>query len=87
MSGILYAPALGGPGSTVDWVMGTTGYPGIAAQFVIQLKAVSLVLVWTAVVAFIAFYIVKLAVGLRVAEEEEREGLDITSHGERAYDL
>jgi Amt family ammonium transporter len=38
-------------------------------------------------VAFIAFYIVKRLVGLRVQEEEEREGLDITSHGERAYDL
>ena len=37
--------------------------------------------------AFIAFYIVKRLVGLRVQEEEEREGLDITSHGERAYDL
>ena len=46
-----------------------------------------LVFAWTAVVAFIAFYIVKRLVGLRVQEEEEREGLDITSHGERAYDL
>jgi Amt family ammonium transporter len=87
MTGIFNAPALGGPGSTVDWVKGTTGYPGIAKQFLIQLEAVSLVLVWTAVVAFAAFYIVKLVVGLRVPEEEEREGLDITSHGERAYDL
>ena len=87
MTGIFNAPALGGPGSTVDWVKGTTGYPGIAAQFFIQLKAVCLVLVWTAVVAFAAFYVVKLVMGLRVPEEEEREGLDITSHGERAYDL
>jgi Amt family ammonium transporter len=86
MTGIFNAPALGGPGS-VDWARGTTVYPGIATQFFIQLKAVSLVLVWTAVVAFAAFYIVKLVVGLRVPEEEEREGLDITSHGERAYDL
>ncbi|HYB65324.1 MAG TPA: ammonium transporter [Steroidobacteraceae bacterium] len=87
MTGIFNAPALGGPGSTVDWVKGTTGYPGVAAQFFIQLKAVCLVLVWTAVVAFAAFYVVKLVMGLRVPEEEEREGLDITSHGERAYDL
>jgi Amt family ammonium transporter len=86
MTGIFNSPALGGPGS-VDWVTGAAGYPGIATQFFIQLKAVSLVLVWTAAVAFAAFYIVKLAVGLRVPEEEEREGLDITSHGERAYDL
>ncbi len=87
MTGIFNSPALGGPGSTVDWVKGTTGYPGMAAQFLIQLKAVCLVTVWTAVVAFAAFFIVKLVVGLRVPEEEEREGLDITSHGERAYDL
>jgi Amt family ammonium transporter len=45
------------------------------------------VLVWTAVVALASLYVVKLLVGLRVPEEEEREGLDITSHGERAYDL
>ena len=47
----------------------------------------AVVVVWTAVVAFIGFYIVKLVVGIRVTEEEEREGLDITSHGERAYDM
>jgi ammonium transporter, Amt family len=42
---------------------------------------------WTAVVALIAFLIVKVTIGLRVTEEDEREGLDITSHGERAYDM
>jgi ammonium transporter, Amt family len=87
MTGIFNAPLLGGPGSTTDWVTGQTGYPGIWPQFLIQLKAVSLVLVWTAVVAFLAFHLVRQLVGLRVPEEEEREGLDITAHGERAYDL
>jgi len=87
MTGIFNAPFLGGPGSTADYVTGASGYPGIGAQFLIQLKAVLLVLVWTAVVAFAAFYVVKRVTGLRVPEEEEREGLDITSHGERAYDL
>jgi ammonium transporter, Amt family len=87
MTGIFNAPFLGGPGSTVDYVKGTTGYPGIGRQFLTQLEAVSLVIVWTAVVALAALYLVKLLVGLRVPEEEEREGLDITSHGERAYDL
>jgi ammonium transporter, Amt family len=87
MTGIFNAPALGGPGSTIDWVTGASGYPGIWTQFRIQLQAVCLVAVWTASVAFIAFYIVKQLVGLRVPEEDEREGLDITSHGERAYDL
>ena len=87
MTGIFNWPALGGPGSTVDWVRGTSGYPGVWRQFLAQFEAVSLVVVWTATVAFVAFYVVKLVVGLRVPEEEEREGLDITAHGERAYDL
>jgi ammonium transporter, Amt family len=87
MTGIFNAPSLGGPGSTTDWVKGTTGYPGIWQQLGIQAEAVAVVVVWTAVVAFIGFYIVKLVVGIRVTEEEEREGLDITSHGERAYDM
>jgi len=85
MTGIFNDPTLGGPGLVTDWVMGTVGYPGRMAQFIIQAKAVGLVFVWTAVVAFISFYIVKFTVGLRVSEEQEREGLDITSHGERAY--
>jgi Amt family ammonium transporter len=76
---------LGGPGLVADWVTVTMGYPGIGAQLWIQAKAVALVVAWTAVVSLIGFYIVKAVVGLRVAEEQEREGLDITSHGERAY--
>ena len=87
MTGIFNAPFLGGPGSTVDWVTGASGYPGVWTQFRIQLQAVCLVVVWTAVVAFAGFCLVKWLVGLRVPEEDEREGLDITSHGERAYDL
>ncbi len=86
MTGIFNAPFLGGPGIS-DYVSGAQSYPGVGAQFLIQLKAVCLVVVWTAVVALVGFYIVKAAVGLRVPEEAEREGLDITSHGERAYDL
>ena len=42
-------------------------------------------LVWSGVVAFVCYKIVDLTIGLRVAEEAEREGLDTTSHGERAY--
>jgi len=87
MTGIFNSPALGGPGSTVDWVRGTSGYPGMWRQFLAQFQAVCLVVIWTAAVAFVAFVVVKLVVGLRVAEDDEREGLDISSHGERAYDL
>jgi Amt family ammonium transporter len=85
MTGIFNAPSLGGPGLVTDWVTATVGYPGIWPQFVIQAKAVAVVIVWTGVVAFIGAYIVKFTLGLRVTEEEEREGLDISAHGERAY--
>ncbi|HTL21633.1 MAG TPA: ammonium transporter [Steroidobacteraceae bacterium] len=87
MTGIFNAPALGGPGSTIDWVQATSGYPGVWRQFLAQFQAVCLVVAWSALVAFLALLIVKLVVGLRVPEDEEREGLDISSHGERAYDL
>ncbi|MGH8174386.1 MAG: ammonium transporter [Rhodanobacteraceae bacterium] len=86
LTGIFNAPSLGGPGSVQDWVTMTSGYPGIVAQLVIQAKAVGITVVWTAVVALIAFKIADLVVGLRVSEEQEREGLDINSHGESAYD-
>jgi len=86
LTGIFNSPALGGPGSVQDWVKMTSGFPGILAQLLIQAKAVGITLIWTAVVAFVAFKIADLLVGLRVTEEQEREGLDITSHGESAYD-
>jgi Amt family ammonium transporter len=86
MTGIFNAPSLGGPGS-VDYVTGAISYPGIFTQLRIQAQAVLLVVLWTGTVSFIGFRVVKGLVGLRVPEEDEREGLDITSHGERAYDL
>jgi Amt family ammonium transporter len=85
LTGIFNDPALGGPGVVTDWVTGATGYPGMAAQFWIQLKGVVTTLVWSGVVAAIAYKLVDLTIGLRVTEEEEREGLDTTSHGEAAY--
>jgi ammonium transporter, Amt family len=86
LTGIFNSPDLGGPGSVQDWVTMTSGYPGIAAQFLIQLKAVAITIVWSGVVAFIAYKIADRLVGLRVSDEQEREGLDINSHGESAYD-
>jgi Amt family ammonium transporter len=59
----------------------------IAAQVLIQLQAVVTTIVWSGVVAFICYKVVDTLVGLRVTEEEEREGLDITSHGETAYEM
>jgi len=86
LTGIFNSPDLGGPGSVQDWVTVTSGYPGIAKQLLIQAQAVGITVVWTAVVAFVAFKVADLIVGLRVSEDQEREGLDISSHGESAYD-
>jgi len=55
------------------------------AQVWVQWQAVLVAMVWSAVVSFVAYKITDLVIGLRVPEEEEREGLDITSHGESAY--
>ena len=85
LTGVFNTQALGGPGLVGDWVTATTISNGIGAQVWIQLKAVVLTIVWSGVVAFISFKIADLTIGLRVSEEEEREGLDITSHGETAY--
>ena len=85
LAGVFNTQALGGPGLVTDWVTVAVGSNGIAAQVWIQLKAVLVTIVWSAVVAFVAFKIVDMTIGLRVTEEEEREGLDISSHGETAY--
>ena len=85
LTGILNNQALGGPGLVTDWVTATVGSNGIFDQFLIQAKSVGLTVVWSAVVSFVAYKIVDLVIGLRVTEEEEREGLDISSHGETAY--
>jgi len=87
MTGIFNAPSLGGPGSVQDWVTMTVGYPGMMTQFIIQAKAVGLVVIWTATAAYVSFKITDVLVGLRVSEDEEREGLDINSHGETAYHI
>jgi Amt family ammonium transporter len=90
MTGIFCSPALGGPGYVSDWVTAKVTSAAdydIMAQLITQAKAVGLTVVWTAIVAIIAFKIADIIVGLRVTEEEEREGLDINSHGETAYHM
>ncbi|TAM43554.1 MAG: ammonium transporter [Gammaproteobacteria bacterium] len=87
LTGVFNSPDLGGPGLVTDWVTGKTGFPGIGDQLLIQAKAVGVTIVWSGVVAAIAYKIADLLVGLRVPQEEEREGLDTTSHGESAYHL
>jgi len=85
LTGIFNNQALGGPGLVTDWVTATVGSNGVFAQLMIQAKAVGLTVVWSAVVSLVAYKIVDMTIGLRVPEDEEREGLDITSHGETAY--
>ena len=88
LTGVFNSPALGGPGFTADWVTGTVikaADYSIMSQVIVQGKAVGLTVIWTGVVAFIAYKIADLVIGLRVPEEEEREGLDISAHGESAY--
>ena len=63
----------------------TVGSNPIGTQVWIQLKAVLITIVWSGVVSLVAYKIVDMTIGLRVSEEDEREGLDITSHGETAY--
>jgi Amt family ammonium transporter len=85
MTGVLAAPSLGGTGIW-DYVTNKVSPDySIGGQVWIQLQGVLTTVIWSGVVAFIAFKIVDLVIGLRVTEEEEREGLDISSHGETAY--
>ena len=85
LTGVFNDPSLGGPGLVEDWVTGKVGYPGIGAQLWIQAKAVGVTFLWSGIVAALAFKLVDLTIGLRVTEEDEREGLDTSSHGEAAY--
>jgi Amt family ammonium transporter len=85
LTGVFNTQDLGGPGLVTDWVTATVGSNGIGAQVWIQAKAVGVTILWSGIVAAAAFKIVDMTIGLRVSEEEEREGLDISSHGETAY--
>ncbi|UDF37743.1 UNVERIFIED_ORG: ammonium transporter [Shinella sp. XGS7] len=88
LTGVFNSPNLGGPSAVADWVTVGMIAPdaySIAGQVWTQAKGVLLTIVWSGVVSLIAYKIVDLVIGLRVSEEAEREGLDITSHGETAY--
>ena len=87
LTGVFSSPDLGGTG-VIDNVTGLyNAYPGIATQVFIQAKAVSLTLLWSGVVSYIAFKLVDVVIGLRASEEIETEGLDTAEHGERAYHM
>jgi Amt family ammonium transporter len=87
LTGVFADPSLGGAG-IYDYVANAVGKDySIASQVLIQAKAVGTTLVWSGLVSVIAYKLVDLTIGLRVPEDEEREGLDVTSHGEKAYSL
>ena len=88
LTGVFASPDLGGTG-ICNYVTNKCGdvadFPGVAAQVMIQAHGVVTTVIWSGVVALVMFKIVDMVIGLRVTEEEEREGLDISSHGETAY--
>jgi Amt family ammonium transporter len=79
LTGVFASQSLGGTGGL------TPDTYAMGHQVWVQIKSVLITLVWSGVVAVVAYKIADLLVGLRVSEEAEREGLDITSHGEAAY--
>jgi ammonium transporter, Amt family len=85
LTGVFNSPGLGGPGFPNNWFELKPGFESIAAQLWIQAKAVGVTVLWSGIVALVAYKLVDWTIGLRVAEEEEREGLDTASHGEAAY--
>jgi Amt family ammonium transporter len=84
LTGVFAAPSLGGTG-VYDYVANKVGDYDMMNQLIVQATGVGVTLVWSGVVAFVCYKIVDIFIGLRVPEDEEREGLDITSHGESAY--
>ena len=85
---IVADPALGGQG-VFNYTVFPAGFDAstydMGAQLLIQLKAVGLTLVWSGVGSAILFFVIDKVMGLRPTEEAEREGLDLSEHGERAY--
>ncbi len=84
LTGIFASPSLGGTG-VFDYVANKVGDFDMGAQMISQLWGVGTAVVWSGVVSLIAYKLVDWVFGLRVSEEQEREGLDTSSHGESAY--
>ena len=84
LTGVFVDPALGGTG-VYDYVANKVGDFDMTTQVISQLWGVGTVIVWSGVVSIVAYKLVDIVIGLRVPADEEREGLDLTSHGESAY--
>jgi len=85
-TGILVNPALGGTG-VMDYTIGKIAEYDLVAQMTSQIWGVGTTLVWSGIGSAILFKVVDVIVGLRATVEVEREGLDITEHTERAYNM
>jgi Amt family ammonium transporter len=85
LTGVFVDPAKGGVGVYADWFSMTVGYS--PTQVLIQIKAVALAVVWSAVVSGVTLLALKYTIGLRPSEEAESEGLDLAEHGEKAYNM
>ncbi|MDD5461458.1 MAG: ammonium transporter [Methylococcales bacterium] len=83
---IVANPALGGTG-VWDYVSNGVAEYSLSTQFISQMWGVMICIIWSAAISFIAFKFVDIMIGLRVTEECEREGLDISEHGEKAYQI
>jgi Amt family ammonium transporter len=83
-TGIVVNPALGGSG-VFDYAAGAVAAFNPTGQIISQLWGVGTVILWSGIVSFVLYKLIDMTMGLRVSTEEEREGLDTTSHGERAY--
>lgn len=86
LTGVFNTWSMGGTG-IIDYVNNKVIDTDMATQVWVQAQAVGTAIVWSAVVAYLCYKLIDMTIGLRVAEEEEREGLDTASHGERAYSL
>lgn len=85
-TGIFAAPSLGGTG-VFDYAAGAVGEYSIMTQVTSQAWGVGVTILWSGIVSFVLFKLIDMVIGLRVAEEAEREGLDTSTHGERAYNM
>jgi Amt family ammonium transporter len=85
-TGILVNPALGGTG-IMDYATGKIAEYDFATQFLAQVKGVAMTVAWSGIGSAVLFFLISIIVGLRVSIDKEREGLDLTEQGERAYNM
>ena len=86
LTGVFAAPELGGTG-VYDYVANAVAPYDMSAQLIAQAWGVGTAVVWSGVVSYLGFKLIDMTIGLRVSEEDEREGLDHAAHGESAYHL